>query len=75
MALSLSDAAVGCQIVELTLNRQLSVELPYLVSMLTTVWARRGWNRSVVTRIPCHQGLEDIHSIGHHMMGILPLFY
>ena len=44
MAPVLSDAAVRCQIVGLTLNRQLLVELPYLVLMLTTVWARRVWD-------------------------------
>ena len=74
ITLSLSDAAAGYQIVKLTLNRQVSVELPYLVLRVNTGWARRERDRSVVRRIPRNRGTEDIHGLGHHMTGILTLF-
>ena len=42
MALARSNVAVDFQIVDLSLNRQMSVELPYLLSSFSTEWVRRG---------------------------------
>ena len=65
--------AAGCQVIDLLLNRQILVELPYLVSSLSTEWARRGGGISEVIRIPCSRGLEDVHGFRHHISGILRL--
>ena len=73
-ALALSDASARCQTIELSLTRQISVEVSYLILRMTTRWTRRKRDRSMLIRIPCNRGGDDIHVLGHHMTGLLNLF-